>query len=232
MSGASAHPLLSLKVQIPFWICTLIWGTTWFVIRGQLGIVPPTWSVTYRFLVAALAMFAYALFARQPIRLDPSQQRFAMVFGVAQFVLNFNFVYRAEAHITSGLVAILFALLIVPNTLLARLFLGVRPPGRFYAGSAVAIAGIVLLFINEYRQAGGGGDVMLGIVLTLLGVACASGANVLHATERAHRMPMASMLAWGMLWGSLVDALWALGTAGPPVVDRRAIYIEGGTFIG
>lgn len=224
--------MLSLKVQVPFWICTLIWGTTWLVIRGQLGVVPPSWSVTYRFLVAGLAMFAYAFLTGARIRLDGPEQRFAMIFGVAQFVLNFNFVYRAEAHIASGLVALLFALLIVPNTLLARLFLGVKATPRFYAGSAVAIAGIGLLFLNEYRRAGGEGEVLLGIALTLCGVMSASAANVLQATPRAHRMPMASMLAWGMLWGSLLDATWAWSTVGPPVVEWTPVYLGGVLYLG
>lgn len=232
MSRPFGHSLLSLKVQLPFWVCTLIWGTTWFVIRGQLGIVPPSWSVTYRFGVGAVAMFAYAWFSGQRLGLDPRQQRFAMLFGVAQFVFNFNFVYRAEAHITSGLVAILFALLIVPNTLLARAFLGLRATGRFYLGSSVAIAGIVLLFINEYRQAGGGDNVLLGIGLTLCAVLSASVANVLQATPRAHQMPMATMLAWGMVWGALLDAVWAWATVGPPVVDWSPIYVGGVLYLG
>lgn len=224
--------MLSLKVQIPFWICTLIWGTTWFVILGQLNAVPPSWSVTYRFLLAGAAMFAYAWFSGQPIGLDAKDQRFALLFGVTQFVFNFNFVYRAEAHITSGLVAIIFALLIVPNTLLARIFLGVRATGQFYLGSAVAILGISLLFLNEYRSAAASDNVMLGILLTSCGVLSASAANVLQATPRARAMPMATMLAWGMLWGTLIDAIWAWTTAGPPVIDLSPAYLGGLLYLG
>lgn len=54
--------LLSPRVFLPFILVTLIWGSTWIVIKGQLGIVPPSWSVTYRFAVAAIAMFAFAIF--------------------------------------------------------------------------------------------------------------------------------------------------------------------------
>lgn len=232
VSKPFGQSLVSLKVQIPFWICTLIWGTTWFVIRGQLGVVPPSWSVTYRFAVSALAMFAYAGFKGERIALNGRQQQFVLVFGVAQFVFNFNFVYRAEEHITSGLVAILFALLIVPNTLLARVFLGLRATPRFYFGSLVAIAGIVLLFINEYRQGGGGDSVLPGIGLTLLGVLSASSANILQATRRAQEMPMASMLAWGMTWGTLANALWAWFSVGPPTIAWSAIYIGGVLYLG
>ncbi len=47
-------------ILIPFAVVTLIWSSTWLVIRDQLGsgatAVPPSWSVTYRFLLAAAAL--------------------------------------------------------------------------------------------------------------------------------------------------------------------------------
>ncbi len=225
--------MMSLKVQIPFWICTLIWGTTWIVILGQLGTVPPSWSVTYRFLTAGAVMFAYALFTGAPLKIGRDGQIFAMIFGAAQFVLNFNFVYRAEAHITSGLVAVIFALLIVPNTIFARIFLGTRPSPRFYLGSSIAIAGIGLLFLKEYRDAAVGSDaVLLGIGLTLCGVMSASVANVMQATKRAAALPIASLLAWGMLWGTLFNALLAWATVGPPVIEPSFTYVGGVLYLG
>ena len=225
--------MMSLKVQIPFWTCTLIWGTTWIVILGQLGTVPPSWSVTYRFLVAGAVMFAYALFTGAPLRIGRDGQAFAVIFGAAQFVFNFNFVYRAEAYVTSGLVAVIFALLIVPNTLFARMFLGTRPSNRFYLGAAIAMAGIGLLFLKEYREAAKGSDaVLLGIGLTMLGVLSASVANVMQATKRAAALPMASLLAWGMLWGTLFDALFAWITVGPPMIDPSFGYLGGVVYLG
>ncbi|RYD40684.1 MAG: EamA family transporter, partial [Sphingomonadales bacterium] len=92
-------------------LVTLIWGSTWIVITGQLGVVPPSWSVTYRFAVAGAVMFAFALIRRERLWPGGPALAFAVVLGIAQFAFNFNFVYRAEQHITSGLVAVLFALL-------------------------------------------------------------------------------------------------------------------------
>ena len=48
------------RVLLPFILITLIWSSTWIVIKDQLGIVPPVWSVAYRFLFAGAAMFAIA----------------------------------------------------------------------------------------------------------------------------------------------------------------------------
>src|SRR6476646_902483 len=101
--------LATPRILIPFTVATLIWGSTWIVIRDQLGVVPASWSVTYRFAIAAAGLFAWIAITRAPLRLGRQGQGFAALFGLFQFMMNFNFVYRAEAHITSGLVAVIFA---------------------------------------------------------------------------------------------------------------------------
>ena len=42
-------------------VLILIWGSTWFVIKFQLGIVEPIWSVVYRFGLAGFALLIYCL---------------------------------------------------------------------------------------------------------------------------------------------------------------------------
>jgi len=106
------------SVAIPFIIFTAIWGSTWIVIRGQLGTVPPQWSVTYRFIVAALAMAAVAKWKGDDLNIGRKGLLAAVFLGFTQFCINFNAVYLAERHITSGVVATVFALLLIPATLL------------------------------------------------------------------------------------------------------------------
>ena len=221
------------RVLIPFAIATVIWGTTWIVIRDQLGTVPPTWSVAYRFAAGALTMIVYALIIKSSFRIGRNGQIFAALFGFAQFVLNFNFVYRAEAFITSGLVAVLFALLIVPNTLLARIFLKQPLSGQFLAGSGVAVLGVGMLIAQELRaDASSATATLLGVVLTLLGVLSASVANIMQGTAQGKALPMASMLAWGMLWGTAFNTVFAFATVGPPQIEATAGYIGGVLYLG
>ncbi|MGM9458252.1 hypothetical protein ACRERF_15450, partial [Lacticaseibacillus rhamnosus] len=52
---------LELRIAAPFLLTALIWGSTWLVIKGQLGTVPPSWSVTWRFAGASLGMVLLAL---------------------------------------------------------------------------------------------------------------------------------------------------------------------------
>jgi len=222
-----------LSVLIPFAAVTLIWGSTWIVITGQLGVVPPTWSVTYRFLIAGVAMLLWAVVTRQSLKLDARGIGFAALMGAFQFALNFNFVYRAEMHVTSGLVAVVFALLLVPNAVFARIFLGQRMGRQLVIGSLIAMAGVGLLFLHELRRdPTASGEIWLGIGLTFLAVLSASVANVMQATDTAKRYPMATMLGWAMLLGAAMDGTFAWITTGPPVFDSRLSYIAGVLYLG
>ena len=220
-------------ILIPFAIVTLIWGSTWLVIRDQIAVVPPSWSVSYRFLVAAVAMALYAVFRGDSFRLDARGWMFAAATGLAQFCLNFNFVYRAEQFITSGLVAVVFALLLIPNAALARIFLGQRLGRQLVIGSSVAMAGVALLFLHEARSdPNGPGASIAGIGFTLLGIGSASIANVMQATKTAKRYPMGSMLAVAMLIGAVIDGALAWWLTGPPVFEARAGYVLGIVYLG
>ncbi len=216
---------LQPRIVLPFLLVALIWGSTWLIIKGQLGTVPPSWSVTWRFLFATLGMFTLVIVRREPLWLDARGLRIAAALGVAQFALNFQFVYRAEQYLTSGLVAVLFALLLVPNALLGRIFLGQTITRGFALGTAIALAGIALLLIHEYRIAPPEGAVVLGVVLTVAGILSASVANVLQATAGARRQPMFTLLAWAMLCGTLADVALAWTISGPPQFEWTAGYI-------
>src|SRR5690242_13865607 len=213
------------SVVVSFVIFTAIWGSTWIVIRGQLGVVPAQWSVTYRFVIAALAMAAVAAWKGQSLRLGAKGAAAALFLGFAQFCVNFNAVYLAERHITSGVVATVFALLLIPSTLLAWAFLGHRPTVRFAWSSLVAVAGIVLLFIHElHEHAAAPGQVVAGILLTMVGMLGASVATVAQARPEVRRLPLLALLAWSMAAGTVIDAVLAWLFTGPPVIDRSSGY--------
>ena len=233
MTGAELPRRVQARVAIPFAIVTLVWSSTWLVIRWQLGVVPTIWSVTYRFTIAALAMFAFAGWTRTPLRIARTDLPWVAVYGVAIYACNFNLVYRAETHITSGLVAVLFALLIVPNALFGRVFLGQRLSTRFLIGAAVALLGLALLFFHEWRVAGAAPQaVAAGVGLTLFALLFASTANVMQGSERLRAIPLPALIAWGMTIGAGADALFALVTVGPPVIDPRPAYWLGTAYLG
>ena len=231
MSDHPPHALLRPRIALPFLLVALIWGSTWYVITGQIAEVPPSWSVTYRFALATPAMFLVALVMRQPLRLTGSGHLLALAIGLTQFCGNFNFVYRAEQHLTSGVVAVMFGMLMVPNALFGRWWLGQQVTPRFLLGSLIAIAGIALLLVHEAQVARLGGDVLLGVVLAIGGILSASASNVIQAGETGRAQPMMTLLAFAMLYGALIDAAIAWATAGPPVFPASGAFWAGTAYL-
>jgi drug/metabolite transporter (DMT)-like permease len=213
---------------LPFIVFTAVWGSTWIVIKDQLGTEPPQWSVTYRFVIAAAAMAALALARGEGLRLPRPGIVAALVLGLLQFCINFNAVYLAERHITSGVVATVFALLLIPSSLLGWAFLGDKPTRRFLWSSIVAVAGIGLLFLHEIDEGtASAAQIFTGIGLTLFGMVSASAANVFQARPEVRRFPLLALIAWSMAAGALIDAIVAAVLCGPPVFDSRPVYWAG-----
>lgn len=229
---ANANPRsVNLRTAIEFGVVTLIWGSTWLVIKGQLGPVPTAWSVAYRFVIASAALGAFCLVTgrRQPHSWP--LHAFALIAGLMQFMLNFNLVYAAETRLTSGLVSLVFALLVVPNTIFARIFLGVPVTRRFVIGSVIGLVGLALVFSRDLAQPGSHTITIVGLIFVGTAVLSASIANVMQATARAKTFAPLPMLAILMAYGAVIDVGYALVTAGRPVIDPRPAYWLGLVYL-
>ncbi|MBX7491598.1 EamA family transporter [Qipengyuania sp. 1NDW9] len=225
--------LLAPRNLAAFLLVSLIWGGTWLVIRDQISSVPPSWSITWRFIVAALGMFVLAKLRGEPLGLPREGWRWALALGLFQFSLNFSFVYNAEKFITSGLVAVMFALLVVPNAVLGRIVLGQPIRREFVLGSSIAAIGVAMLFAQEYRASPATlGEVLTGAALTVGGILSASAANIVQAMDGAKRQPLLTLLAWSMVVGVLLNTGFALATQGPPQFDSRPEYALGILYLG
>ena len=231
--GAPLDTATKRRVLIPFALVTMIWGSTWLAIHSQFGPVSTEWSVSYRFAVGAISMFVVAIAMKVPLRVRLSDHALAAALGLVIFVVNYNCVYASEQHITSGLVAVIFSLLVPLNAILARVFLKQELSRPFLMGSAVAMLGVVLLFLHEWRGVDRDPhEVSLGIGLAMIAVTFASFGNVFQGSPRARQVPMATLLAWAMGWGALLDAVIAWVRTGPPVFDLRLSYIAGLLYLG
>jgi drug/metabolite transporter (DMT)-like permease len=231
MSEPPPHALLRPRVAIPFVLTALIWGSTWYVIRGQIAGAPAPWAIAYRFALAAPAMVFVALAMGKSLAMPARAHRLALAMGLFQFCGNFTFVYASEAHLTSGVVALIIGMMFVSNALLARILLGQTITGRFVAGSAIALVGIALLLANESRTAPLGQDVALGAVLALAGMLAASLSNVIQAGPSGRDVPLISLLAWAILYGVAIDVLVAWAVVGPPVLPADPAFWLGTAWL-
>ena len=185
-----------------FAACVAIWGSTWIAITFQLGRVAPEASVFYRFLLASLLVFGYCLARRLPLRYSAGEHAWIALLGVCMFSVSYIFVYYAEEHVVSGLVAVGYSASPLLAMLGMRLFFGTPMTRRVGAASVLGIAGIALVFAPEFRLMQGGGSTAAGAAYTALAVVVSAlGSMVAHRTQSAG-LPLWQTLAWGMLYGA------------------------------
>jgi len=183
--------------------CVAIWGSTWLAIKFQLGRVAPEASVFYRFLLASCLLFAYCLARRLPLRYSLKQHAWIALLGVFMFSVSYIFVYYAEEHVVSGLVAVGYSASPLLGMLGMRLFFGTPMTRVLAIGSVLGIVGIALVFWPEFAKLQGDRDTALGALHTIIAVVVSAfGAIVAQRNQRAG-LPLWQSMAWGMLYGSL-----------------------------
>ena len=156
----------------------LIWGSTWLAIKFQLGVVPPAVSVVWRFALSAFLLFAYAMWKRLPLRFAPGQHLWLALEGLAMFGINYVWVYLAEGYLTSGLVAVVFSLMVILNTILMRLFYGTPIRTSDALGAVIGIGGVVLVFWPEVARFSASGEQELGLAYAFGATLVASLGNM------------------------------------------------------
>jgi drug/metabolite transporter (DMT)-like permease len=193
-----------------FAACVLIWGTTWIAITFQLGRVSPDVSVFYRFLLASMLVFAYCAGRRLPLRYTAREHAWMALMGVLMFGVSYVFVYYAEQHVVSGLVAVGYSASPLLGMLGMRAFFGTPMTRKVMAGSVLGILGISLVFGPEIGSSQGPGDFATGVAFTVLAVLLSSCGSLVAHRNYEHHLPLWQSLAWGMLYGALFALAWAL----------------------
>ena len=207
-----------MPTSVLFIIASLIWGSTFWAITLQLGEVPPSVSVVYRFALASATLFAICIGRGHKLQLPWRTQKWLMLQGLATFGLSYICTYQAEEVVVSGLVAVLFALMVFWTPLLGRVFYGTPIAPRTWSAGAAAICGVALLFYHSIgsawqdMQAGGSGQVLLGILLALVATIASSAGSIVVGNIRKESSNVMLTTAWSMLWGTLMVGLYVVLT--------------------
>jgi drug/metabolite transporter (DMT)-like permease len=190
--------------------CVLIWGTTWYAITLQLGVVTPEISLVYRFGLATLCLLVFARIRRTNLSLSARDHFFAMLQGLTMFGVNYALIYYGTQYISSGLVAVLFTTLTFMNIFNEHWFFGVRLRAATALAAALGLAGIGLIFLPELRQLGTSATVLHGTLIVLAGTYAASLGNMAAIRNTGTGLPIVSITVWGMSYGTACLAVMAL----------------------
>ena len=192
-----------------FWAPTLIWATTWHVILYQLGEVAVLHSVALRFGLASVMLFSIARWRGESLAFGPAQHGWLLLTGAVQYGFNYMGTYEAEKHLPSGLMAVLFSLMIFTNAIGGALCFGQSISRRFALSGAIGVAGIVLIFWPAIAAAREGVGVLGAVGLGLMAVTFASIGNMLTLRLTRGGASLIPLLAWSMGYGALTLMLIA-----------------------
>ena len=206
-------------------ITVLIWGSTWLAIKFQLGVVAPELSIVYRFGLAASILIIFSLVRRLPLRFDIKSHGFFVLQGLLLFSLNYILVYLAEGFLTSGLVAIIFSLIIIFNVIFGAIFLGNPIRTRVMIGAILGLAGLAIVFWPELSSFSLSSLQILGLIMAFIATISASLGNVVSARNQRHELPVLQTNAYGMLYGALFMLILALLRGAQLEFDTSPGYI-------
>ena len=197
--------------NIQLYIATvLIWGSTFFAIKFQLGSVDEGVSVAYRFAMAAILLFVWCWYKGLNLRFSAKQHLFMAAQGTTLFGINYLLVYLGTHNLTTGLVAIVFSMIVFMNILNNRIFFGQKPEAKVIVGAIFGLAGIGLVFWPELANLQAGKATLTALGFAVAGMVVASFGNAFSAHNQRIKLPVMQTNAWGMTYGSLLLGGYAL----------------------
>ena len=205
-------------------LVVLIWGTTWIALKWQLGVVPISLSIAYRFALAALILFALLAWKRQLVRPRGDAVWLVAAQGVCLFCLNFVCFLKASGSIPSGLIAVVFSTSTLWNALLARVIHGRRIAPQVLGGGALGLSGLLLLFRPQIVGHSGDTATLIGLAWALGGTLCFSSGNLLSSALQVRGLKPAQTNAWGMAFGTLLLLAYCLIAGTPFAFDTSLRY--------
>ena len=209
---------------ILFLIPSIIWGSTWYAIKFQLGNIDPMVSVSYRFILAGLVLFIISLATGKNMKFSLHEHFLMFLLGLSLFGLNYWFVYKAETSLTSGVVAVIFSLIIFFNIIFNAIFLKGKIKKDVIIAAVLGITGTALLFENELNAFDLDKKDVVALLFCLGGLVSASLGNIISAYKQKKNIPVFQSNAYSMLYGGVTMFVAVLVLGKPVSFDFSASY--------
>lgn len=193
-----------------FVIPALIWGSTWYAIKFQLGVVAPLVSVIYRFALAAVILVGFCLLTKRSLKFSRKVHLRVALQGLLLFGMNYWLIYQSEEYLSSGLVAVGFSTLIFFNIFFGGLFLGNRIGKKVIFSAIFGLTGTAIIFKEELLEFRAGNEGVKGLLFLISSVMIASMGNITSAKNSTLKIPVIQATALGMGYGSVIMCIPAL----------------------
>jgi len=203
-----------MKILVWLILCA-IWGTTWIFIKIGLEDLPPIAFASARFILASAIILVVILARRIPLPKTSSEWKLIAFTGVLQFSINYSTVFWSEQYITSGLAAVLQAMITVFGLVLAWFFLpNEKITRQKIIAIIVGVIGVAVIFIDQLKVE----NLMafIGCVAIVVGSYAAAQASILVKAKAGGIHP-ASLVFGQMICGLPPIIIYSLWYEGNPL---------------
>ena len=206
-----------MKIVIWLILC-LIWGTTWIFIKIGLEDLPPIGFASARFILAVLILALIIKIQQIPLPRSWHDWRLIMLTGFLQFSVNYSLVFWSEQYISSGLAAVLQAMITVFGLALAWFHLPhERITGLKILAVLLGIIGVGIIFNDQLKVEST--LAFAGCVAIVIGAYAAAHASILIKAKGGSLHP-AALVFGQMICGLPPIILYSLLKEGNPLNFR------------
>ena len=212
------------RIALAIATLTVIWGTTWAVIRIGLEGIPPFTGVAARFAIAFLFLLVLIRQRKIPLGKQPHEVKLWFLNGLLAFCLTYGAVYWAEQHITSGLAAVLFATFPLFVAILAHFLLPGEPLSFWkLTGTVLGFAGVAVIFSEDLTLVGGEKAYLAAGLALLAPPACAITSVAIKRWGKAIHPLSISGIPMGITAGVMSAAALAFESDRTVVLNTKSI---------
>lgn len=184
------------------------------------------YSVAYRFAIAGVLMLLVSRIWGLKLDFTRKEHGFILLQGLLLFGFNYWCMYSSELYLTSGLVGLLFSLLVFMNILNGRIFLKTPFELKVIVGGLLGILGTALVFWKDLVQFSFSDGRLIGIVLAVAGTFIASLGNITSARNQKAGIPVIPSNAFGMTYGAVAMFVIAIISGKTISFETNISYIS------
>ncbi len=202
----------------------LVWGTTWFAIKLQLGHAPYEISILYRATLATVILLAWCKINKFSLRFRLIDHVFLCGLGLSMCSLHYFFVYSATDYIVSGIIAVVFSGTSFLSILNNWVFFRTKPGFNVCLGALIGVSGLCVFFWNEISQATMQDNTLKGLGLAAIGTVIFSLGGSISKRNHNNGLDIIPSLAIAMVYGTIAILIYTLAGSSQFVLPNSTIY--------
>jgi drug/metabolite transporter (DMT)-like permease len=202
----------------------LIWGTTWFAIKLQVGHAPDEISILYRSALAAVILLTWCKINKISLRFNLKDHLFLCALGLSMFSLHYLFVYNATNYLVSGVIAVVFSGVSFLSILNNFIFFRTKPGFNVILGALIGMGGLCVFFSDEIIQVTLRDNTLKGLELAAIGTLIFSLGSSISRRNHGKGLSIIPSMTIGTVYGTLAMLIYTIVQASHFVLPTSIAY--------